>query len=162
MHRALRIFALAGLLALIVFMGFEYAFTVAIFPPFVSLVPEFLRDAFKTTGFALTFTSGVVAVVACLPRRQYRWAIVLVGLLVLTTYGLFFAVLLLNGTAGLHIGSPPIPALLLDPNVVQYIPALLLALFVLIYSFQRPRASRVSVAAGATPSASTSRHTHGS
>jgi hypothetical protein len=161
MYRALRIFALAGMLALIVFVAFEYAFAVRVFPPFVSLVPEFLREAFKTTGFALTFTSGVVAVVVCLPRRQYRWAVVLIVLLVLATYPLFFVVLFRNSTAGLHLGSPPLPALFLDTNVVEYIPALLLALFVLIYSFQRPRAS---AAAGATASAaaSTSRHTHGS
>lgn len=160
MYRALRIFALAGLLALGVFVAFEYAFAVEVFPPFVSLVPMILRELFKTTGFALAFTSGVVAVVVCLQRRQYRWAVVLIVLLVLATYGLFFAVLLLNGTTGLHIGSPPLPALLLDPNVVQYIPALLVALLVLIYSFQRPR---VSAAAGATAStaASRSRHAHG-
>lgn len=161
MYRALRIFALAGLLALIVFVAIEYAFSVGLFPPFASLAPEFLREAFKTTGFALTYTSGVVAVVVCLPRRQYRWAIVLIVLLVLATYRLFFAVLFLNATAGLHLGSPPVPTLLLDPNVVQYIPVLLLALLVLIYSFRRPP---VSAAAGATDAssgvASTSRHAH--
>lgn len=138
MHRALRIFAFAGLLALIVFVALEYAFSVGMFPPFVSLVPEFLREAFQTTGFALTFTSGVVAVVVCLPRRQYRWAVALIALLVLATYRIFFAVLLLNSTTGIHIGSPPLPTLLFDPNVVQHIPVMLLALLVLIYSFQRP------------------------
>ena len=138
MYRALRIFALAGLLALIVFVAFEYAFSVGLFPPFVSMAPELLREAFKTTGFALAFTSGVVAVVVCLPRRQFRWAIVLIVLLVLATYRLFFAVLFLNAAAGLRLGSPPVPTLLLDPNVVQYIPVLLLALLVLIYSFRRP------------------------
>lgn|GEM_PF-1638649 len=161
MYRALRIFALAGLLALIVFMALEYAFTVGMFPPFVSLVPEFLREAFQTTGFALTFTSGVVAVVACLPQRQFRWAIVLVFLLVVATYRLFFAVLLLNSTAELHIGSPPLPALLLDPNFVQYIPVMLLALLVLIYSFQRPRPSVSATAGAAASAASMSRHAHG-
>ncbi len=166
MYRALRIFALAGLLALIVFVVIEYAFTVGAFPPFVSLVPEFLRQAFQTTGFALTFTAGVVAVVVCLPRRQFRWAVVLIALLVLATYRLFFVLLFLNSTAGLHLGSPPVPALLLDPNVVEYIPALLLALLVLIYSFQQQRQRpRGSAAAGATAStsaaASTSRHAHG-
>lgn len=155
MYRALHIFALAGLLALIVFVAIEYAFSVGVFPPFMSLAPEFLREAFKTTGFALTFTSGVVAVVVCLPRRQYRWAIVLVVLLVLATYRVFFAVLFLNVAAELRLGSPPAPALLLDPNVVQYFPVLLLALLVLIYSFRRPP---VSAPAGA--SASTSRHAH--
>jgi hypothetical protein len=153
-YRALRIFALAGLLALIVFVVFEYAFSVGVFPPFMSLAPEFLREAFKTTGFALAFTSGVVAVVVCLPRRQFRWAIVLIVLLVLATYRLFFAVLFLNATAGLRLGSPPVPALLLDPNVVQYFPVLLLALLVLIYSFRQPS---VSAPAGA---ASTARHAH--
>jgi hypothetical protein len=148
--RALRIFALAGLLALIVFVAIEYAFSVGIFPPFMSLAPEFLREAFKTTGFALTFTSGVVAVVVCLPRRQYRWAIVLIALLVLATYRLFFAALFLNAAAGLRLGSPPLPTLLMDPDFVQYIPVLLLALLVLIYSFRRPP---VSAAAGATSTA---------
>ena len=152
MYRALRIFALAGLLALIVFVAIEYAFSVGVFPPFMSLAPQFLREAFKTTGFALTFTSGVVAVVVCLPRRQYRWAIVMIVLLVFATYRLFFAVLFLNATAGLHLGSPPVPTLLLDPNVVQYIPVLLLALLVLIYSFRRPHASATAEVAA------TSRH----
>lgn len=159
MQRALRIFAFAGLLALIVFVALEYAFSVGIFPPFVSLVPEFLREAFQTTGFALTFTSGVVAVVVCLPRRQYRWAVALIVLLALATYRTFFAVLLLNATTGIHIGSPLLPTLLLDPNVVQYVPVMLLALLVLIYSFQRPP---VSGTAGATASASASKRAHGS
>jgi hypothetical protein len=154
-YRALRIFALAGLLALIVFVALEYAFSVGLFPPFVSLAPEFLREAFKTTGFALTFTSGVVAVVVCLPRRQYRWAIALIVLLVFATYRLFFAVLFLNAIAGLRLGSPPVPTLLLDPNVVQYIPVLLLALLVLIYSFRTPP---ISAPVGAAASAS--RHAH--
>jgi hypothetical protein len=160
MLRALRSFALAGLLALIVFVAVEYAFTARVFPPFMSAASEFLRQAFITTGFALTFTAGVVAVVVCLPRRQYRWAVALIVLLVLATYRPFFAVLILNGTARIHLGSPPLPALLLDPNFVQNIPTLLLALLVLIYSFQRPR---TSAAAGATAStaASTSRHAHG-
>ncbi|HEX5439355.1 MAG TPA: hypothetical protein VFW76_00600 [Ktedonobacterales bacterium] len=63
----------------------------------------------------------------------------------LATYRLFFAVLFLNAAARLRFGSPPVPTLLLDPNVVQYIPVVLLALLVLIYSFRRPP---VSAAAG--------------
>lgn len=161
MYRTLRIFALAGLLALIVFVAIEYAFSVEIFPPFMSLAPEFLREAFKTTGFALTYTAGVVAVVVCLPRRQFRWAIALIALLVLATYRLFFAVLFLNVAAELRLGSPPLPALLLDANVVQYLPVLALALFVLIYSFWRPPVSTpVGAAASTSASASTSRHAH--
>lgn len=154
MIRALRIFALAGLLAFGVFVAFEYAFAVEVFPPFDSLVPELLRQFFKTTGFALTFTSGVVAVVACLQRRQFRWATAFIVVLILAAYGLFFALLLLNGTARIRLGSPPLPALLLDPNVIQYIPAMLLALLVLIYSFLR---SRASATASTAASASTSR-----
>jgi hypothetical protein len=41
----------------------------------------------------------------------------------------------------------PLSILLLDPNVVQYIPAPLLALFVLIYRFQRPHVSAATRAA---------------
>lgn len=160
MYRALRIFALAGLLALVVFVAIEYAFSVEVFPPFMSLAPEFLREAFKTTGFALTFTSGVVAVVVCLPSRQFRWAIVLIVLLVLATYRLFFAVLFLNVAAEFRLESPPAPALLLDSNVVQYIPVLALALFVLIYSFRRPPVSATVGAASTSAVASTSRHAH--
>ena len=164
MYRALRIFALAGLLALIVFVAIEYAFSIGVFPPFMSLAPEFLREAFKTTGFALTFTSGVVAVVVCLPRRQYRWAIVLIVLLVFATYRLFFAVLFLNAVAGLRLGSPPASAMLLDPNVVQYFPVLLLAVLVLVYSFRRPPVSAPVGAASTSTStsavASASRHAH--
>lgn len=151
MIRALRIFALAGLLAFGVFVAFEYAFAVEVFPPFDSLVPELLRQFFKTTGFALTFTSGVVAVVVCLQRRQFRWAAAFILLLILAAYGLYLAFLLLNVPARLRLGSPPLPALLLDPNVIQYIPAMLLALLVLIYSFLRSRASATAGAAAPAP-----------
>ena len=154
MIRALRILALAGLLAFGVFLAFEYAFSVEMFPPFDSLVPELLRQFFKTTGFALTFTSGAVAVVSCLQRRQFRWAAAFILLLILAAYGLFFAFLLLNVPVRLRLGSPPLPALLLDPSVVQYIPAMLLALLVLIYSFLR---SRASATASTAASAFTSR-----
>jgi hypothetical protein len=158
MYRALRTFALAGLLAFAVFVAFVYASYVGVFPPFVSPVPELLKNAFGTTGFALTFTSGVVAVVVCLQRRRYRWAAGLIALLVLATYGLYFAAFLYQAITWLHVGASPFLTLLEGPPVAQYIPAMLLAVLVLIYSFRRPRAAE---AAGVTASASTSRHAHG-
>jgi hypothetical protein len=159
---SLRSFAFAGLLALSIFVAVEYAVTAGVLPPFTSPASQFLRDAFITTGFALTFTAGVVAGVVCLPRRQYRWAVVLVVLLVLATYRPFIAALILNGAARFHLGSPPALALLLDPYVAQNLPTFLLALLVLIYSFQRPRAVASAAATpnstSAATAASISRH----
>lgn len=133
MNRALRILAVAGVLALIVYGSIVYGFYAQAFVPFQSAVPAlYLMKLFGAAGFALTFAAGVVAIVASLQRRQ-RWWAALLTILTLAPFGVYLVYPLLP-LLGLRFYAPFL-APLADPNVALDAPATLLALAVLAYSF---------------------------
>jgi hypothetical protein len=153
MTRALRILSLTGLLTFAAFGIFNYPLIQVVY----LLVGNVVATRFATiligqTGYALAFTAGVVAVIASAQRRQRGWAAVFVVLLILAVYGVDVVLPVFGASA---LGSFYAFGYM---YIAQAIPAVLLALLVLIYSLiPRPLANAAAatgtrIAAGAPPS----------
>lgn len=151
MPRVLRLFSLTSLLAFAVFAVLTYAFYASAFAPFEDFLPRLAQDVLGTTGFALAFAAGVLAVGAALQQRQRGWAGALLTLVILTAYGYYLAIPLLLTSRSWPVSATPFLYTAQDLSITQYIPAVVLAGLVLVYSFLRPRAAAMSTTLGADP-----------
>ena len=102
MNRALRALAIIALLSLVLFVVLVQVLDRTQQPttamgdnPWAllpAIIPGMLVNVLGQTSFALCLAVGVVAVVACIQRRQPVWAVVLIALLLVAANGTSLAV----------------------------------------------------------------------
>jgi hypothetical protein len=141
--RALRLLAVAALLGFGAYVACFLALRTASVLLLGDLATAQIYLAFiSQTAYSLGFAAGVVALVACVQRRQRWWGVGVVCLLLLTVYGIVLTYSL-RSALGVLIQTLAYPVGYV--YIIQEVPAALLALLVLIYSFIAHRSRPVAI-----------------